>query len=145
MLFSYKPDEGRNARQIAFWFGEAVTAFGCMAFSGMLDRSAALRGPLFDGLQHVPVLGVVFSGSFVISLLTFLVLSAVWVRFLAKKKYSQHLIEVEAEINKVTWPSFKEASNSSFVVIGTVLVLMAFLALADWLLGEVFRVILWEA
>jgi preprotein translocase subunit SecE len=145
MLFRYKPDEGRNARQIAFWFGEAVTAFACMAFAGLLDSSTTLRAPLFDGIERVPVFGVVLSGSFLIALLAFGLLSWAWVRFLAKKKYSQHLIEVEAEIHKVTWPTFKEASNSSFVVIGTVLVLMAFLALADWLLGELFRVILWEA
>jgi preprotein translocase SecE subunit len=144
MLFRYKSDDGRNARQIAFWFGEAVVAFGCSAFSGLLDRWVGLRGPLMESMPTVPVFGVVLSGSFLLALLLFLVVSFLWVRFLAKERIAQHLIEVEAEINKVTWPSFKEASNSSVVVLVTVVILMGFLALIDFVFGQVFDVILWN-
>lgn len=144
MLFRYKPDDGRNARQIAFWFGEAAIAFGCTAFAGLLDRWVSLRGALFDGMPKVPVFGVGLTGSFALAFLLFLVLSFFWVRFLAREKISQHLIEVEGEINKVTWPTFKEASNSSVVVLVTVLLLMAFLALIDFLFGKVFDIILWS-
>jgi len=144
MLFRYKPDDGRNARQIAFWFGEAAIAFGCTAFAGLLDRSVSLRGALIESMPKVPVFGVGFTGSFVGGLLLFLVLSFLWVRFLAKEKIAQHLIEVEAEINKVTWPTFKEASNSSIVVLVTVIILMGFLALIDFVFGQVFDIILWS-
>lgn len=144
MLFRYKSDDGRNARQIAFWFGEAVVAFGCSAFAGLLDRWVSLRGPVFESMPTVPVFGVALSGSFLLALLLFMVLSFVWVRFLAKDRTAQHLIEVEAEINKVTWPTFKEASNSSVVVLVTVVILMGFLALVDFLFGKVFDVILWN-
>lgn len=144
MLFRYKPDDGRNARQIAFWFGEAAIAFGCTAFAGLLDRWVSLRGALFDGMPKVPVFGVGLTGSFALAFLLFLVLSFFWVRFLSREKISQHLIEVEGEINKVTWPTFKEASNSSVVVLVTVLLLMAFLALIDFLFGKVFDIILWS-
>ena len=41
-------------------------------------------------------------------------------------------------MKKVTWPSFKEASNSSIVVVATVLIIMAFLALSDFALGRFF-------
>ena len=144
MLFRYNSDDGRNARQIAFWFGEAVVAFGCSALSGLFDRWVSLRGPLMESMPTVPVFGVVLSGSFLLALLAFFVLSFVWVRFLAKDRIAQHLIEVEAEINKVTWPSFKEASNSSVVVLVTVVILMGFLALIDFVFGQVFDVILWN-
>ncbi|MAW61189.1 MAG: preprotein translocase subunit SecE [Planctomycetes bacterium] len=144
MLFRYKPDDGRNARQIAFWFGEAAIAFGCTAFAGLLDRWVSLRGPLIESMPKVPVFGVGLTGSFALGLALFLVLTFVWVQFLAKEKTAQHLIEVEAEINKVTWPSFKEASNSSIVVLVTVVILMAFLALIDFVFGRVFDVILWS-
>jgi len=144
MLFRYKPDDGRNARQIAFWFGEAAIAFGCTAFAGLLDRSVSLRGALIDSMPKVPVFGVGLTGSFAGGLLLFLVLSFLWVRFLAKEKIAQHLIEVEAEINKVTWPTFKEASNSSIVVLVTVIILMGFLALIDFVFGRVFDIILWS-
>ncbi|RMH03587.1 MAG: preprotein translocase subunit SecE [Planctomycetota bacterium] len=47
-------------------------------------------------------------------------------------------------MKKVTWPSFREASNSSIVVITTVLLLMGFLAFADWGLSAVFDLVLWR-
>ncbi len=144
MLFRYKPDEGRNARQIAFWFGEAAAAYACMAFAGFLNGWSGLRGPIFDGFTKVPIFGVTISGANLIAFLLFSALTFVWVKALAKEKLAQHLIEVEGEIKKVTWPSFQEASNSSIVVIITVLVLMAFLSLADFALGKLFQVILWE-
>lgn len=144
MLFRYKPDEGRNARQMAFWGGEAAVAYACTTFAGFLNSYSGLRAPLMDGFTKVPVFGVTISGSNLIAFLVFCALSYVWVKALAKEKLAQHLIEVEGEIRKVTWPSFQEASNSSIVVIVTVLVLMGFLSLADWALGGLFRVILWE-
>jgi preprotein translocase SecE subunit len=39
-------------------------------------------------------------------------------------------------MRKVTWPTFAEALNSSVVVIVCVVFLMAFLAGADWVLGQ---------
>lgn len=144
MLFRYKPDEGRNARQMAFWGGEAAIAFACTTFAGYLNTFSGLRSHLMDGFQKVPIFGVGITGSNLIAFIVFCALSYVWVKTLAKEKYSQHLIEVEGEIKKVTWPSFQEASNSSIVVIITVVVLMAFLSLADYALGHLFRIILWE-
>jgi len=144
MLFRYKPDDGRNARQIAFWLGLVSIAFGCSAFSGLLDSSMSLRAPLMSALPKLPILGADLSASNLISFILFLVLSFFWVRYLAAEKIAQHLIEVETELNKVTWPSFKEASNSSVVVIITVILLMGFLALADLVLSQVFDIILWN-
>ncbi len=144
MLFRYKPDEGRNARQMAFWGGEAAIAYACTSFAGYLNSFSSLRGTLMDSFTKVPIFGVTISGSNLIAFLVFCVLSFLWVKQLAKEKLAQHLIEVEGEIRKVTWPSFQEASNSSIVVIITVVVLMAFLSLADWALGGLFKVILWE-
>ncbi len=112
MLFRYKPDDGRNARQIAFWLGLVSIAFGCSAFSGLLDGSMSLRAPLMSALPKLPILGADLSASNLISFILFLVLSFFWVRYLAAEKNAQHLIAVETELNKVTWPSFKEASNS---------------------------------
>ncbi len=144
MLFRYKPEEGRNARQATFWLGEGMLAFACYALSGTLTGWVSLRSPLFEGFEIVPVLGVPFTGAFAIATALFIVGSWVLVRYLAAEKQAQHLIEVESEVNKVTWPTFKEASNSSIVVVITVVVLMGFLAIADLLLGKVFNIILWE-
>ncbi|MCX8228737.1 MAG: preprotein translocase subunit SecE [Planctomycetota bacterium] len=144
MLFRYKPDEGRNARQATFWLGEGMLAFACYALSGTLTGWVSMRRPLIESLETVPVLGVPFTGAFAIAAALFVVGSLVFVRYMSAEKQAQHLIEVEAEVNKVTWPTFKEASNSSIVVVITVVVLMGFLAIADLLLGKVFNIILWE-
>ena len=52
------------------------------------------------------------------------------------------LIETEAELRKVYWPTLEESINGSWTVLLTVVFLMAFLAGADYVLGEVSRVIL---
>ncbi len=143
MLYRYKPDEGRNARQTAFWLGEGMVFFGCYALSGSLVAFEGLRGPVIESMPEIPLLGMRLTGAFVVSTLVFCVASYLYLRYLAKEKIADHLIEVESEMKKVTWPSFEEATNSSIVVIVTVLVLMAFLAFADFALGHIFQFLLW--
>jgi preprotein translocase subunit SecE len=144
MLYRYKPDEGRNARQASFWLGEGMIFFGCYALSGTLDSaSSGLRAPVLDGFQELPLLGVRLSASFLIAAALFAVGSFLWTRWLAKEPIADHLIEVEGEMRKVTWPTFAEASNSSIVVIVMVLILMGYLALSDFVLNQFFQTILW--
>lgn len=135
MLYAHKPDEGRHARQASFWLGEGMIFFGCYALSVELLGVTALRSPVMAGFPEIPLLGITLTGAFVVAALIFLALSFVYLRILAKPKVADHLIEVEGEVRKVTWPSFEEATNSSIVVIVTVLVLMGFLAAADFLLN----------
>ena len=143
MLYRYKPDEGRNARQTAFWLGEGMVFFGCYALSGSLVSFESLRGPLIASVPEVPLLGMRLTGAVVVAVVVFLVASYLYLRYLAKDRIADHLIEVESEMKKVTWPSFEEATNSSIVVIITVLVLMGFLAVADFALGSIFDLVLW--
>ncbi|MFQ5748986.1 MAG: preprotein translocase subunit SecE [Planctomycetota bacterium] len=140
----YKSDEGRNSRQTAFWMGLGMLAFGCYSLRTTLDRWVSLRDPLFSHMEKLPIVGITLSPSLVISLAVFVSAAVLGLRILAKPKVADHLIEVENEMKKVTWPSFKDASNSSIVVILAVLFLMGFLALSDYLLGEVFQVVLWS-
>ncbi len=144
MLYRYKPEEGRNARQTAFWLGEGMIFFGCYALSGTLEGWSSLRTPVFgESLSEIPLLGIGLSGAFIGATVVFLALSYFFLRYLAGEKTAEHLIEVESEMNKVTWPSFEEATNSSIVVIITVLILMGFLALSDFVLSQFFDIILW--
>lgn len=144
MLYRYKPEEGRNVRQTAFWAGLGIAAFAGFALANFLDRIAALRAPLFSGsFEQVPILGMPVTGSNLVGAAVFALATWLWVRYLGRAKTADHLIEVEGEMKKVTWPSFREASNSSMVVITTVLILMGFLALADLVLGGVFNFLLW--
>jgi preprotein translocase SecE subunit len=64
-------------------------------------------------------------------------------KYLGRESTAEHLIEVEQEMNKVTWPTFEDATNSSIVVVFTVAILMGFLAFSDFALGRIFDMILW--
>ncbi|HJM39660.1 MAG TPA: preprotein translocase subunit SecE [Planctomycetota bacterium] len=143
-MYRYKPEEGRNARQAAFWLGEGMIVYGCFALRGTLDRWEGLRAPLLESFESLPILGVTLNGSFLGALGVFLLLTWLLVGKLAVEKNADKLIEVETEMKKVTWPTFKEASNSSIVVVSTVLILMGFLAFSDAVLGRLFNFILWK-
>jgi len=143
MLYSYKPDEGRNARQTAFWLSIGMLFFGCYSLSGTLAGVESLRGPVISGLGVVPLLGIRLSGAFAVAAAVFFVASFVLLKYLGRESTSEHLIEVEQEMNKVTWPTFEDATNSSIVVVFTVAILMGFLAFSDFALGRIFNIILW--
>ena len=143
MLYSYKPDEGRNARQTAFWLSVGMLFFGCYSLSGTLVGVESLRGPIIVGFEAVPLLGISLSGAFAVATGVFLVAAFLLMKYLGRDSTAEHLIEVEQEMNKVTWPTFEDATNSSIVVVFTVAVLMGFLAFSDLALGRIFDMILW--
>jgi preprotein translocase SecE subunit len=143
MLYSYKPDEGRNARQTAFWLSIGMLFFGCYSLSGTLVGVESLRGPIIAGFEAVPLLGIRLSGAFAVAAGVFLMAAFLLMKYLGRESTAEHLIEVEQEMNKVTWPTFEDATNSSIVVVFTVAVLMGLLAFSDFALGRIFDMILW--
>jgi len=48
------------------------------------------------------------------------------------------LIETEAEMKKVSWPSRQEAWNSSVIVVVTVVIMMGLLFTYDFVLNKLF-------
>ena len=57
-------------------------------------------------------------------------------------KAIQFLSEVKGEVNKVTWPSKKEAMGGTAVVLMVVLIMAVFLGLVDLLLSKIVEAIL---
>ena len=62
--------------------------------------------------------------------------------WLERPKNADLLIETEIELRKVTWPTSQEVFSSSLVVVVCVILLMAFLAGADWFLARVVSPVL---
>lgn len=142
-MAAYKQDQGRLARMASFWTLAAMVYYGCASLREELPGFfPALGRPLFSGFTEIPVLGVRLDAAFLIALLLFV--GGVWLlyRWLEKPKNADLLIETEAELRKVTWPTMKEVVNASIVVIVSVLFLMAFLAGADIVLARVAGVLL---
>ena len=106
----YKPSQGRITRQAtcgALWIIVLVAAY--RAYVSLFDAQAMVH-------YFVPVLITVIGG---------------WAsyRLVNYPRFADFLIAVEAEMNKVSWPSWPELVRSSFVVI------FVMFALAGVLLG----------
>lgn len=133
---AYKQDQGRMARMATFWTLAILIFYGCVTLRSELSGrfQDSLGALLWDGAR-VPVLGVEVTGALLISVVVFTGAMILLYRWTESPKIADALIETESELRKVTWPSLDEAIQSSVVVIVTVLVLMAILAGADFLLG----------
>ncbi len=108
----YKRSQGRIARQLTFGAIAVVVAIGCWRLSETLDQ---WRTEFRFG---VPVA---------------LLALGVWVayRVVNLPDFADFLIAVEAEMNKVSWPTRSELMRASLVVLITIFVLATVLTLFD--------------
>lgn len=119
----YKPNQGRIVRQLtclAIW---VVIALGCWSLYGSLR-------------------GFLDSGSYLIPAIPSLALAAgLWFGFRVVNwpRFADFLIAVEAEMNKVTWPSKEELIRASIVVIFTIFFLAIALFSFDVLWQAIFN------
>jgi preprotein translocase SecE subunit len=133
---TYKQDQGRMVRMVAFWSLLILLLYGCSSLRSELaiSFSGVLAKPI--GGIRVPILRADLSPAFLIAFVTFVGGLVLLRRWLEAPKNADLMIETEAELRKVTWPTLNEAIDGSVVVIVCVLVLMVFLAGSDWLLGR---------
>lgn len=132
---AYKKDQGRLTRMAAFWSLAILIFYGCVSLHEELkSRFTALGKPIL-GIR-IPVLGMDVTPALLISAVVLATALYFLHRWQQTAKVADLLIETEVEMRKVTWPTFAEALNSSVVVIVCVVFLMAFLAGADWVLGQ---------
>ncbi|MEM6675362.1 MAG: preprotein translocase subunit SecE [Planctomycetota bacterium] len=136
---AYRKDQGRVARMTTFWSLAILLAYGCIRMRSELTAAFpdSLGAPLAEGLK-VPLLNIPISPALIASVVTFVVGLIFLNRTLEKPKNADLLIETESELRKVTWPTIDETTDGSIVVIVVVVFLMAFMAGADYVLGEVF-------
>lgn len=133
-MSSYKPEQGRMARMATFWSLAILVFYGCYSLRGYLTRFDSLSGAI--GGLSIPILGIALSPAFLIAALLFGAAMFLLVRWQSTPKVADLLIETESEMKKVTWPTGTEVINSSVVVIVSVLVMMGFLALSDFVISQ---------
>ena len=134
---SYRKDQGRYARMVSFWGLVCLVAYGCFHGGGMvtlLDGWLGASNTTF--IEPFPLLGSL-KASTTVALAVLLVTSWLIFRFLNRKRVADALIDTEAELQKVTWPSWPETWAGTLAVTGMVCVLFAFLTLVDLLLTQV--------
>ncbi len=125
----------------AFWSCALLALFGCTSLHTTLTANFPSMDEAIAGIV-IPVVSVKLSSAFLISTALLGVIVFIIHRWQQRSKTADLLIDTEAELKKVTWPTLEEVTNSSTVVIIFVISLMGFLAGADWLLGRVFTRIL---
>ena len=123
----YKPAQGRIVRQLtalAIW---VIVGLGCWSLHGTLRGSGS-----FAEMQWVEK-GIPF----------LLLLFGAWFgfRIVNLASFADFLIAVEAEMNKVTWPSKDELVRAAIVVIFTIFFLAISLFLFDILWQKIFSIL----
>ncbi len=126
----HKPEQGRVVRQLTF-LAAALIAF-LSAYE--LYRTGWLSNPL--GAER-PFAGMKYILLIVLSALGF------WFSFriVNYPKFADFLIAVQAEMNKVSWPTRQELWNASVVVMFVIFAMAALLFLFDVIWSFVFRAI----
>jgi preprotein translocase SecE subunit len=133
---AYKKDQGRYARMFSFWALFLLVGYGCFG-----DLVITLRGWIGQSdpwVEELPLLGDV-DLAMAISIGILVVSGLVIHRLLNRPKSVDMLIETEAEMRKVTWPSFAETWTGTLAVILTVAVLFVYLFTSDLVLSFFMR------
>lgn len=119
----YKRTQGRVARQVTF----AVLAVTCLFGTWQLFASFVSQADLF----RYGVCGLVLAIGLWLSF-----------RIVNYPQFADFLVAVEAEMNKVSWPTRAELWRSSIVVIVVIFVLAAVLFVYDVIWVQVFKSLL---
>ena len=135
LLEFYKKGQGTKGRLMAL-----VACFGLIAWGGhslwvQLQGSASLSKPLLV----VPRVGIVISWALIIALGVALLGCAAVTWVMNRPRTVDLLVDTEAEMKRVSWPSRQEAWNSSIIVVITVLVMMALLFFYDFILTRIMN------
>jgi len=119
----YKRNQGRITRQVTFAAIALTVAMGLYRLSNlMMDSPPEWRFGLPGAL----------------------LLLGLWIayRIVNMPNFTDFLIAVEAEMNKVSWPSRAELFRASMVVLVTIFFLAAVLFLYDWIWRVLFTEVL---
>ena len=131
----YKKGQGSMGRLIGLVSAFLLVATGGYSLWITLQGNATLSKILLP----IPHVGLEITWAFLIALLVVVVGSVGVVWFVNRPRSVDLLIETEAEMRKVSWPSRQEAWNSSIIVVVTVLVMMTLLFFYDFALNFVLK------
>ena len=122
----YKRSQGRVSRQVTFGALAITVALGTWKLKNVLAAFVEDTNPVI--VYGIPVL---------------LLLIGLWISYRAVNitRFADFLIAVEAEMNKVTWPTRTELVRSSMVVIIVIFFLATLLFVFDLLWQVLFKFI----
>lgn len=134
-VITYKPEQARPARNGTFLALGALAWYGASSLHSFLSWEWA-KSSL--GVT-IPVVNVEVTVGFLIATVVFFAALVALRWALNLPKVAELLIDTEAEMRRVTWPSWPETLNGALVVIVTVIALLVVLAGADFVLSRFFE------
>ncbi|MFK7740587.1 MAG: preprotein translocase subunit SecE [Planctomycetota bacterium] len=139
---SYRKKEGRYARMIAFWSIWLLVGYGCFHGGGLADNLNVWMGDSNQTyIDPFPILGTLkLSTCIALGVWAVVGIAISWV--LNRKVIADTLIDTEAEMTKVSWPTWTETWHGTLAVAVMVVVLLIFLVLVDLGLAQVMEMLL---
>ena len=132
MFEIYKKGQGITARWLAAGILLALGVFGCFSLQDWLSGDAWARRSINLAVISIRVSVLVSAGAF-------LVLACVAGLVVNHKRLVDYLINSEAELRKVSWPTRPELKRQTIVVIISMMFFGAFLWIADLFFGYLSR------
>ena len=151
MFHVHKPGQAKLSRTITFLGGLFLVAWGCRSLLYEL-RSFSVTGE--GGVTHHPldlawneillgaspkdawpadlvVVETKFSPALTTAVLLLVAASLWWFWLLNRPKIADHLVEMEAEMHKVSWPTLSDAWQSTLVVTGFTMTIVVTILVYD--------------
>jgi preprotein translocase SecE subunit len=131
----HKPGQGKLSRAVALLGGVFLIAWGCRSLVFELPElwtDASMRKPLGESWNvllgnassadawrvDLVVHAGPFSPAFTVAAVALIAGSLGWWALLNRPRVADQLVEMEAEMHKVSWPSLSDAWQSTLVVSG---------------------------
>ena len=136
----YKEGHGVLVRRVAFVAVAALVLWGGLTVYDWFQFDLVREHRMSD--YQIPVIRQYLDPAF---FLCWILVAAGWVfsyRFLNQERQADFLIETDTEVRKVTWPTWKDAINSSLVVLVFVVVVTFYILACDFVLTHLIKFIL---
>jgi preprotein translocase SecE subunit len=138
---AYKSGQGSLTRMLTVSTVLVLLVLGCRElYSWIYDPKDSPIIPL-DVFESLPLLGVPLSWTFLICVAIFVIGVFLFRKYLTKPSTVDTLIETEAEMKKVAWPTMEESKSATMIVILVTGVITATLALFDTVLSRMFQLV----
>jgi preprotein translocase subunit SecE len=133
MIGTYKKGQGAIARLLAVGALSAMGLYGCIS----LYRALAARSDQWPWLGNALNLGALSVQIYLLITIASVILVGAGILFiLSRARVVDYLINSEAEMRKVSWPTKDELKRQTVVVIIFLAFFGAFLLLADLVFGK---------
>lgn len=137
----YRVGQGVFTRRIAYWSLVMFSAWASFDLWQWMQGIEVLRRPFSQAFPRLPGLGVELGWSVPLVAVVFAALWVLSAWFLNKPWVSDLLIETEAEMKRVSWPSPTEAWGATKVVAVTVLAITVVLMVFDMVISALLKLI----